>query len=134
MLFISSAIHRPVEYIKIEHIGASDKPIPTVIISRNPIKLPKDDYSIIYFDVIEESDYNMIMTYVNHTKSDRFKVAEFGTFEISIISSSKIISIHHFDKKSSIRLFTKIVEMLKKESKNEDLTSHLEELKKRLGS
>ncbi len=134
IIFISTSIYKPIEYVKIEHVGPSDKPIPTVIISEDSIKFPGTDAGIIYCDLVDKNDYNRITAWLGGIKSNKPGIAEFGTFEMSVISDSKITAEYYLNKKSSLQLFDKMIEELKKENKSRNLVSDLEELKKRLGS
>lgn len=134
ILFIATAVYKPIEYIKIEHVGAGDKPIPEIIISSKPFKLPRVDNSLIYYEVVSDDDYTFLKNQIYSIRSDKFKVAEFGTFEISLCGNSKHSHMYYLNKKPSLQLFDKIIEKINKGSGNNGFLLDLKVIKKRLGA
>lgn len=118
------------DYILIEHVGISDKPIPTIIISKEVIEKPKDARNYL----VSESDYNIVKDIVlRFNKDDReCEKNEFGSFKLVVNEGSSIKHDYLLGRKNAIQLFIQIIEILKKEDKNERLVSELETIQKRI--
>ena len=118
------------DYLLIEHVGISDKPIPSIIISKKTIENPNDTRHYL----VSKKDYDTVKDIIlkfNKVEHECEK-NEFGSFNLVVNERASIKHNYLLGRKDAILLFIQITEALKKETKNEKLVSELEMLQKRI--
>lgn len=127
-ILLSTILMRPSEYISIEHVGISDKPIKTIIISRDKFVHSDTDNFI-----VKNEDYVILKGIIFSYERAEYKGSEFGSFKIKLKNGNKKDSYYYLNRLKSLELFNKLIKVLK-ESKNtnKELLSRLEVTRKRL--
>src|ERR1700722_6520150 len=99
----------------IEHVGMSDKPISTIIFSKN--KIPSSEIKIslnqsYFLDYLEAgTHFYKIIDYVNASKNNSDSNTNiYGTFKIILASGNTIINSYYIDSKHSRLYFTRLTE------------------------
>lgn len=120
---------KQIDSIEIKHVGISDKPISTVLISTQ-----KNEQANIKNYVIDNQILSNLKAIIkdNFDNITTFNKGEFGNFEVTIqIQGSKDL-IYFFERKKSIQLFDKMIVELLRDNKNEELILELKNLKNRI--
>ena len=127
LIVFSTMLTKQSEYISIEHIGISDKPIVTIIISKDNIVNTDTEN----FKVTNEGYATLRRIMVSNSHAD-YKGAEFGSFKITMknISGKKIS--YCLNRLKSIELLNILIKAFEKENVNNDLLASLETVKKRI--
>ena len=115
------------EYISIEHIGISDKPIATIVISKEKIVSPGTDNFI-----VKSEDYVSLKSLILSNEKADYKGNEFGSFKITVKSTTEKDLCHCLNRQKSIELLNKLIKTLEKENANNTLLARLEVVKKRI--
>ena len=113
-------------YILIQHIGISSKPILTVLISYE--NLVKESYKIFYYQT-NKKDYSSLENVVYTYKTDSDINGEFGTFRVQIFVEKEKKIDATLNRNKSILLFDKLIKVLEKGKRNEDLLTRLKRTK-----
>jgi hypothetical protein len=127
LILFSTMLTKQPEYISIEHIGISDKPIATIIISKD--KIVNSDTE--NFTVTSEDYAALKGAILSNTKAD-YKGHEFGSFKIAIKNTTEKDLYHCLNRQKSIELLNKLIKTLEKKNTNNELLSRLEIVKKRI--
>lgn len=117
------------DYISIEHVGVSDKPIQTIIISKEAIEKPN---SVNY--LVSNKVYNNVKNIIelNKANNDECDKNEYGSFNLCNFERDTINLNYNLGRKKSIQLFDQIIETLKREENNQKLISEFQTIKRRI--
>ena len=122
------------DVIRFEHIGESDKPIPTIVLCVSTNEVAIDSAYTKYFH-IDEKLYSTVANYV--TANDTLKgneSKEFGSFKVSVIASDTISLQYNIGiRKNSVDFFEKLLKVLAKAKGTDAITAELETLLRRIG-
>lgn len=120
------------EFILIEHIGISDKPIQSILISKHEIKNDIND-CIRY--IVEDSVYDLIKNVVfefRENKNENINY-EFGSFIVKIHENNIADQIYYFERLNSIQLINQVLINLEKvKVDNKALIIEFEKLYRRI--
>jgi hypothetical protein len=123
------------EFILIEHVGISDKPIPSIFISQKPLdkKYLIHQYVVKQF-IVEDSVYCGLKNITKLNKQDNIeeKALEFGTFEFSIHKGNKVCIDYSLNREKSVQLFNTMIKFLRNKNLNDKLLIEFETTKKRI--
>jgi len=127
LILFSTMSTKQTEYISIEHIGISDKPIGTIVIYKGGASktLNYDNYDV--SDTLYQCLKKAILSY----KGINYKGHDFGSFKI-IITNNKGSASYYLDRGNSIKLFHELIEITKQTSLSSSLQSRLEVQAKRI--
>lgn len=112
------------DFISIEHIGESDKPINCIFISKGALE-QKNTY------IVREATFTVLKKLISISKSQENNKTP-GTFKLRICENNNIQSFN-LDRVNSVQLFERLITNLKDESDYQNLISELEYMKKRIG-
>jgi len=127
LFFLTMLTKRP-EYISIEHIGISDKPIATIFISKEKIVSPGTENFI-----VKSEDYVTLKNLILSNGKVDYKGNEFGSFKITVKNTTAKDFCQGLDKQKSFELLNKLIKALeRKENANNELLAKLEVVKKRI--
>ena len=117
LFLISSILTKHSEYVLIEHIGVSDKPIASIIICQgNKIKSSEGDI----FNVNEKT-YVLLKTAFLSYKKSSYNGVEFGSFKITISNINGMSLSYCLNRKQSNELFLKLIRILSENNPSKDL-------------
>jgi hypothetical protein len=102
------------DYISIEHIGLSDKPILTIIISKSIIE-KENCMNYVVNDQVYKNIKNTVELYKENKQN---KNQEYGSFKITIYERGTKSIYYYLDRKKSIVLFDQIINILSWKNKN----------------
>src|ERR1035437_284893 len=103
------------DYITIEHIGISDKPILTLIISKNIIE--KENCKNF---VVSNKVYNDLKNIIKLYKANKQNISqEYGSFSLTITERGTKSLIYKIGRKKSIQLIDQIIEILNRKNEKE---------------
>jgi hypothetical protein len=117
---------RQSNYILIQHIGVSSKPILTVLISDE--NLVEESYKIFCYQT-NKKDYSSLENVMYAYKTDNDIGGEFGSFRIQIFVDREKKMEATLNRDKSILLFDKSIKVLKKGKRNEALLTRLKRTK-----
>lgn len=118
------------EYILIEHIGISDKPIPTLILSKKDIKLEENEFNYL----LNKEEYNAVSDTVAlfcKEKVDEESI-EYGSFKIIHHKERRELLIRKISREDANLLFPKLINTIKNSDGNKDLVNELQFIYKRI--
>lgn len=113
-------------YILIEHIGVSSKPILTVLISYE--NLVKESYKIFCYQT-NKKDYSKMENVMYTYKTENYTDGEFGSFRIQLFAEKEKKIYTTLNRDKSILLFEKLIKVLEKGKRNEALLTRLKRTK-----
>lgn len=118
------------ESIVFEHVGVSDKPIFTLIISKEKLVVESFANNLI----VDKPDYINLEDIVCDLKnSTSFTTTEYGSFKISVHNDDKTLkSIIYLNRIDALNLFDKIIKRLKNTELNSEIKSEFEEIRLRI--
>ena len=117
------------DYITIEHIGISDKPILTLIISKNIIE--KENCKNF---VVSNKVYNDLKNIIKLYKANKQNISqEYDSFSLTITERGTKSLIYKIGRKKSIQLIDQIIEILNRKNIREySLLLEFETIKRRI--
>ncbi len=113
--------------ITIEHVGISDKPIPTITIFKNSNSGLKEGEYATDSKIFEK----LVKVIKANDKNEKTEGNEFGTFSFAV-DEGGVKSISSHNKKKSIELFHSLIKELERKSGNEKLIMALKNIEKRV--
>ena len=113
-------------YILIQHIGVSSKPILTVLISYE--NLVKESYKIFCYQT-NKKDYSRMENVMYTYKTENYIDGEFGSFRIQLFVEKEKKIDATLNRNNSILLFDKLIKVLEKGKRNKDLLTRLKRTK-----
>ena len=127
LIFISFMIKVKPEFILIEYVGESDKPIPSLLISKEVI-IDQDKINFVVDDKTYKILKNTIETKTTFNRSNTF---EFGNFDIKVCEKDTIHT-YQFDRIKSLQLFDTIIKFLSKNHNYDELLFEIKTIRMRI--
>jgi len=128
LIVLSAMLMNQPDYISIEHIGIGDKPISTIVISKEKIVIPGADNFI-----VKNADYVTLKSLILSSSNVDYKGNEFGSFKIRVKNAIGKDIYHCLNRQKSIELLNKLIKTCeKKENIKNELLARLELMKKRI--
>lgn len=118
------------EYIEIEHIGVSDKPIPTIIICKKEVNQANNLNIIIVDDLLYDEIIKILEKKLGNTKPN--DGIEFGSFKFSIYKNGSEFSEYYVNRLNSNQILDQILDSINGCDNNCKLYHQLKLLKKRI--
>ncbi len=131
----------PSEYILIEHIGWSDKPVFSILITNNKINMNNDTSFIDFVESnmvhkyrIGKKHYNNVQEIIRENCVDTVveKCQEYGTFKVSIYNQDKRSFKCFLIREDASELFSNLIKVVEGYKRNDDLVDEFETLLRRL--
>jgi len=128
LILFSTMLTKQTEYISIEHIGISDKPIATIVISKDKIVNSGTENFI-----VKSEDYATLKELILSNTKAEYKGHEFGSFKITVRNATEKDLYHCLNRQKSIELLNKLIKALEtKKDTNNELLAKLKIVKKRI--
>lgn len=128
LILFSTMLTKQPEYISIEHIGISDKPIATIVISKDKIANSDTENFI-----VKSEDYVILKRLILSNAKADYKGNEFGSFKVMVRNTTEKGLCNCLSRQKSIELLNKLIKALEnKENANKELLARLEVVKKRI--
>lgn len=131
LIFFSCSIMKNTdEYILIEHIGISDKPISTLIISKTAIKLEGDALNYI----LNEEAYNAFNDSITSFSKERDEEEskEYGSFKLTHYKEGKELLNCKISREDANLLFPQLINTINNLNENKDLVIEMQSIYKRI--
>lgn len=118
------------EYILIEHIGISDKPIPTLIISKRVINL---EGAILNY-LLKGEAYNIFNNSITSLckRCDEKELKEFGSFKLTHYKEGKELLGCKISRENANLLFPQLISTINNAKGNKDLVIEMQSIYKRI--
>jgi hypothetical protein len=141
LAILFSTIEYPSDYVLIEHVGWSDKPIFTVLISYDKHYFYDDgsfddfirDNSIFGYEIRKKQYFALkdsVVELCGDTVVDR--PYDYGTFRVSVYENENKSFECIIIKEEALNIFPKLVKAIEGRKKNNDLVIELEKILRRL--